>query len=209
MHYAPQPDTQAGVHPLHGAAYEVSHDCLRKEQSAGSADGTHGRVLSEGLPQTTKLRQREPEHKAAGLKAVVWSFYYALTEAGPIRGSLPLLRLNQTHGFDCPGCAWADPDGKRSAFDFCENGAKAIAHELDHRSATPNSSRVIRWPSCPSNPTTGSSSRAGSPSRWCCGRRHALPADLVGRGLRSHRARVERPRLTERGVVLHLWQGDQ
>jgi molybdopterin-dependent oxidoreductase alpha subunit len=136
MHYAPQPDTQAGVHPLHGAAYEVSHDCLRKEQSAGSADGTHGRVLSEGLPQTTKLRQREPERKAAGLKAVVWSYYYALTEAGPIRGTLPLLRMNQTHGFDCMGCAWADPDGKRSAFDFCENGAKAVAHELDHRRAT-------------------------------------------------------------------------
>ena len=33
-HYAPQPGTQAGVHPLHGAAYEVSHDCLRKERPA-------------------------------------------------------------------------------------------------------------------------------------------------------------------------------
>ncbi len=37
---------------------------------------------------------------------------------------------------DCPGCAWPDPDGKRSSFDFCENGAKAVAHESDSRRVT-------------------------------------------------------------------------
>lgn len=36
--------------------------------------------------------------------------------------------LNQTRGFDCPGCAWPDP-GDRGTIEFCENGAKAVAHE--------------------------------------------------------------------------------
>ena len=36
--------------------------------------------------------------------------------------------VNQKDGFDCPGCAWPDPD-HRSPFEFCENGAKAVADE--------------------------------------------------------------------------------
>ena len=33
-------------------------------------------------------------------------------------------------GFDCPGCAWPDPDDKRSVLgEYCENGAKALAEE--------------------------------------------------------------------------------
>ena len=72
-----------------------------------------------------------PRRKAGGLKAVVSSFHYAWSEAGLLRGTLPLLQLNQKNGFDCPGCASPDPDGKRSAFDFCENGAKAVGHESD------------------------------------------------------------------------------
>ncbi len=83
-----------------------------------------------------KLKQRSPERKATGLPAVVSSFYYAWGEAGVIRGTLPLLQLNQKDGFDCPGCAWPDPDGKRASFDFCENGAKAVAHESDSRRVT-------------------------------------------------------------------------
>jgi molybdopterin-dependent oxidoreductase alpha subunit len=37
--------------------------------------------------------------------------------------------MNQAGGFDCPSCAWPDPDEERSTFEFCENGAKAIATE--------------------------------------------------------------------------------
>lgn len=47
-----------------------------------------------------------------------------------IRTAIPaLLRVNQQQGFDCPGCAWPDPKGERSAFEFCENGVKAVAWE--------------------------------------------------------------------------------
>ncbi len=44
--------------------------------------------------------------------------------------TLPL--VNQHGGFDCPGCAWPDPE-PRSRVEFCENGAKAVAHEATTR----------------------------------------------------------------------------
>jgi molybdopterin-dependent oxidoreductase alpha subunit len=100
-------------------------------------DGGHGDVNAETSNRLIGLRQRKPERKATGLEAVISSFYYAWSEDGLFRGTLPLLQLNQKDGFDCPGCAWPDPDGKRSHFDFCENGAKAVAHESDRRRVTP------------------------------------------------------------------------
>jgi formate dehydrogenase major subunit len=53
-----------------------------------------------------------------------------------IKGSKALLSMNQPHGFDCPGCAWPDPK-HTSSFEFCENGAKAVAFELTKRKVTP------------------------------------------------------------------------
>ncbi len=46
-----------------------------------------------------------------------------------MRGAKLMTRLNQKNGFDCPSCAWPDPDDHRSPFEFCENGAKALASE--------------------------------------------------------------------------------
>ena len=46
-----------------------------------------------------------------------------------VKGAKTLLSANQPDGFDCPGCAWPDRD-HRSTFEFCENGAKAIAAQL-------------------------------------------------------------------------------
>ncbi len=40
-----------------------------------------------------------------------------------------MLQLNQFDGYDCPGCAWPDPDAERAVAEFCENGAKAVAEE--------------------------------------------------------------------------------
>src|SRR3569623_1280305 len=44
--------------------------------------------------------------------------------------------MNQQEGFDCPGCAWPEPT-KRDTFEFCENGAKAIAEEATSIRLTP------------------------------------------------------------------------
>ncbi|MGN6208388.1 FdhF/YdeP family oxidoreductase [Asticcacaulis sp.] len=53
-----------------------------------------------------------------------------------VAGSQTLMRNNQPHGFDCPGCAWPDPK-HTSAFEFCENGAKAVTWEATRKRATP------------------------------------------------------------------------
>ena len=43
-------------------------------------------------------------------------------------------KINQKGGFDCPGCAWPDPDDERSSLgEFCENGIKAIAEEAQNK----------------------------------------------------------------------------
>ncbi len=72
---------------------------------------------------------------AAGFPAVFSSFRYAAKTSGIVRGLRVFLDVNQQNGFDCPGCAWPDPAGHRSAFEFCENGARAVAHEADVRRA--------------------------------------------------------------------------
>ena len=74
-------------------------------------------------------RTGEPKKWAAGLPAVASSMTHILREAGPLRGAKGLQKMNQHGGFDCPSCAWPDPDGDRSFAEFCENGAKALASE--------------------------------------------------------------------------------
>ncbi|GAA1686775.1 FdhF/YdeP family oxidoreductase [Streptomyces yatensis] len=78
-----------------------------------------------------------PQHAAAGLPAVGHSLRIAQQQMGVRRTALTLLRVNQKNGFDCPGCAWPEPD-KRHAAEFCENGAKAVAEEATLRRVTPD-----------------------------------------------------------------------
>ncbi|MES2725458.1 MAG: FdhF/YdeP family oxidoreductase [Bacteroidota bacterium] len=76
------------------------------------------------------IKLTEPKLTAAGIPAVISSVKHVFSEMGPIRGFKALAKLNQKDGFDCPGCAWPDPDDERSPIaEYCENGAKAIAEE--------------------------------------------------------------------------------
>jgi molybdopterin-dependent oxidoreductase alpha subunit len=75
---------------------------------------------------------------AGGIPAVVASLQHVWGEMGPLRGARLLLKLNQQDGFDCPGCAWPDPDAHRSPAEFCENGAKAVAEEGTTARVTPD-----------------------------------------------------------------------
>jgi len=68
---------------------------------------------------------------------VIASIRHAAGEPGALRGAKLLRQLNQFEGYDCPGCAWPDPDDRRSTFEFCENGVKAIAEEGTTARATP------------------------------------------------------------------------
>ena len=57
-------------------------------------------------------------------------------QMGVGRETSALKRVNQQAGFDCPGCAWPDPQ-HTSSFEFCENGAKAVTWEATAKRATP------------------------------------------------------------------------
>ncbi|MBT2385043.1 FdhF/YdeP family oxidoreductase [Streptomyces sp. ISL-11] len=78
-----------------------------------------------------------PQHAAAGLPAIAHTLRIAQQQMGVRRTALTLLKVNQKDGFDCPGCAWPEPD-KRHAAEFCENGAKAVAEEATLRRVTPD-----------------------------------------------------------------------
>ena len=79
-------------------------------------------------PDPHRLRLGAPKAKAAGVAAAVSSMYHGITKMGVNKTVKTLLTVNQHQGFDCPGCAWPDPD-HRTSFEFCENGAKAVADE--------------------------------------------------------------------------------
>ncbi len=83
------------------------------------------------------LRVTPPKRDAAGVPSVVAGVAAGLNQMGIRRSARALLRVNQTHGFDCPGCAWPEPGaGHRSPAEFCENGAKAVAEEATLRRVT-------------------------------------------------------------------------
>ena len=104
---------------------------------------TERRVPSADVPPAADdevgLRVTAPKHTAAGLPGVLHALEHVHTQLGTAKtltkGTRTLLRLNQPDGFDCPGCAWPDPDDT-SRFEFCENGAKAIAEETTERRIT-------------------------------------------------------------------------
>ncbi|MCD2421410.1 FdhF/YdeP family oxidoreductase [Niabella pedocola] len=74
---------------------------------------------------------------AAGLPAVVAAMRDLVEEKTFFRGNLALLKMNQFKGFDCPSCAWPDPDDERSPIgEYCENGAKALAEEATTKKIT-------------------------------------------------------------------------
>jgi molybdopterin-dependent oxidoreductase alpha subunit len=83
-------------------------------------------------PVVTPLRK-----VAGGFPAVLSTAKYTFKEMGAVRGTRTLLQLNQKQGIDCPGCAWPEPDGERSHFEFCEEGAKHVADEATTKRITP------------------------------------------------------------------------
>ena len=93
---------------------------------------------AENPEQFTGLKLGEIKKSAAGLPAIVESVKQVVGEAGLARGLKALAAMNKKGGFDCPSCAWPDPDDERSALgEYCENGAKALAEEATLKKLTP------------------------------------------------------------------------
>ena len=99
---------------------------------------TKNGVTSAQTPEETNSVEINPPSKAAGgLPAIAATLKATSAEMGLIRGVRTLLKLNQTGGVDCPGCAWPEPDRERSHFEFCENGAMHVADEATTKRITP------------------------------------------------------------------------
>lgn len=77
----------------------------------------------------TKLKITQPSDYAAGLPGIKVALEHVSKETGLFNSLQTLSSMNQKGGFDCPGCAWPDPDDRSSLGEYCENGAKALAEE--------------------------------------------------------------------------------
>lgn len=105
-------------------------------------------VKAQPPNEEERLKIRKPKQVAAGITGVTKSFTIGMSEAGLIRTLKTMRSVNRFDGYDCPGCAWPDPDNHRSNFEFCENGAKAFATEATKKRLTPtilSSKSVQEW----------------------------------------------------------------
>ncbi len=67
-------------------------------------------------------------HPAGGWGAAAATAKVLMEQSVLTKGSRALLSMNQPGGFKCPSCAFPDADCRKK-LEFCENGAKALAHE--------------------------------------------------------------------------------
>lgn len=75
-----------------------------------------------------KPRYKSYNSPAGGWGAAAATAKVLMEQSVVGKGSRALLSMNQPGGFKCPSCAFPDADCKK-ALEFCENGAKALAHE--------------------------------------------------------------------------------
>ena len=96
-----------------------------------------GVTSAQPPPEAAAPRVGRRDMVASGVPAIVQTAKHALGEMGVLRTLRTLSKVNQKDGFDCPSCAWPDPDGHRTPTEFCENGAKAVAAEATTARVTP------------------------------------------------------------------------
>ena len=146
-------------------------------------------------PETpdTDIQIGAPAESAGGPKAVQVALTSSVSQMGAVRAVSTLLHLNQQDGFDCPGCAWPDPAGHRSTFEFCENGAKAVAEEATLARADPEffAARSVHELAALDDHRLGKCGRLVEPMHRAPGDSHYRPIGwneafaLVGRHLRA------------------------
>jgi molybdopterin-dependent oxidoreductase alpha subunit len=96
----------------------------------------------EGVSPTTPrdnntLKIKNTKSIAAGIPAATSSLVHGIRKMGVTKTIKTLTTVNQQDGFDCPGCAWPDPEHS-TVFEFCENGAKAVADEAMKAKVNPD-----------------------------------------------------------------------
>ena len=79
--------------------------------------------MADGTP-----RYKRYDGPAGGWGAAAATAKVLIEQSVVGKGSRALLSMNQPGGFKCPSCAFPDATCKKT-LEFCENGAKALAHE--------------------------------------------------------------------------------
>lgn len=90
-----------------------------------------------GSDDFTGIKLKEPVRVAAGVLGVKEAMRHGFKEMGIVRSMRALLEMNQKDGFDCPSCAWPDPEHPSKIAEYCENGAKALADEATTKKVGP------------------------------------------------------------------------
>ncbi len=86
-------------------------------------------VSIRGSEEFSDIRLKEPMKTAAGMLGVKVALQHSFKEMGVARSIRALSEMNQEDGFDCPSCAWPNPEKGSKVAEYCENGAKALADE--------------------------------------------------------------------------------
>ncbi len=105
--------------------------------AVADADLARGVAGAEPPPEETSPEAGKRHLSAAGLTSIWDTVHRGARDMGVKRSLKTLLNINQKDGFDCPSCAWPDPDDDRKTAEFCENGAKAVASEAMTARADP------------------------------------------------------------------------
>lgn len=87
------------------------------------------KISLTGKIEFTQIKQKEPMTYAAGKLGVKEALRHSFKEMGVVRSMKALAEMNQEDGFDCPSCAWPNPENPSKIAEYCENGAKALADE--------------------------------------------------------------------------------
>jgi len=96
------------------------------------------KIHAQPPEKLTGIKLEEIPTSSVGFKAIKSAISHITNEVGLVKGIGLLAKLNQKDGFDCPGCAWPDPDEKRAFLaEYCENGAKAVAEEATKNRVSP------------------------------------------------------------------------
>jgi molybdopterin-dependent oxidoreductase alpha subunit len=108
-----------------------------RPQGVANAHLARGVAGAEPPPEDRRAETGRRDRSAAGFSSIWETVNRGAREMGVARTFKTLLKLNQKDGFDCPSCAWPDPDDDRKTAEFCENGAKAVASEAMRKRVTP------------------------------------------------------------------------
>ncbi|MGB3469014.1 MAG: molybdopterin-dependent oxidoreductase, partial [Cyclobacteriaceae bacterium] len=87
------------------------------------------KISVTGNTEPGNIKIKKPVDYAAGLLGVKVAVEHTFREMGVSRSMLALNYMNKKDGFDCPGCAWPDPEKRSKLGEYCENGAKALSEE--------------------------------------------------------------------------------